>query len=658
MRRLALLFCISSFMFLAVYAVAPLRDYFQEWKRYQKSYNRVAEEGFRQNIPVRPTPIGIRQIWNRDLDTVDRCVTCHLGVDNRFLRDAPHPFRAHPVTPHKIGETGCTVCHRGQAAATTVRGAHGRLRWWEDPMLPSQYLQSSCGQCHAGAAVPEAWVLNAGRELIEKSGCVGCHKIPGFSRSGPIGPDLDGIGSKVRPLWLFRWLKNPKDYLERTSMPDFQLSDEEARLLTAFLLSQKVPVPEPTVSSDHAVIETGQLLYRQARCISCHAQGGRGGTFGPDLGKVGGKVRSGWLESWLRDPKALFPQTRMPQFSFPEKDIHAVAAYVGSEFADSSMDDRQEQELVRSLPPASRESLAAGQNLYRRLGCGGCHRLKQMEGQIEFGPDLTGIGSKDADRLDFGNLRLQRDLWSWLFAKVKTPRAFGKSLKMPTFGFSDEQSREIVVALLSLSDKKIPSRYLASEKKPSPMYAQGSFGKLLKKYECLSCHPIRGESGKLAPDLSIIGSQVRPQWIASYFRLPYSLRPILTERMPLLGMSDQEISTAVGYFQTVLLDDSVPQELFSQGRPDAQEAAHGKELYFNKYGCQACHQVQTAGGYVGPPLDGVGGRLFSGYVFAYLKNPQKFKPAVLEPDYHLNDSDARALTAYLVSLPAAAQEKK
>jgi cytochrome c1 len=51
-------------------------------------------------------------------------------------------------------------------------------------------------------------------------------------------------------------------------------------------------------------------------------------------------------------------------------------------------------------------------------------------------------------------------------------------------------------------------------------------------------------------------------------------------------------------------------------------------------------------------LDGVGGRLFSGYIYTYLKNPQKIKPGVLEPNYKLDDSEARALTAYVVSLPA------
>ena len=191
-----------------------------------------------------------------------------------------------------------------------------------------------------------------------------------------------------------------------------------------------------------------------------------------------------------------------------------------------------------------------------------------------------------------------------------------------------------------------------ADQKPHAPPPQGEFGKVLKKYECLSCHTINGEGGKLAPDLSIIGSQARPEWMAGYFRVPYSLRPILTERMPLLGMSDQEIRTAIGYFQMALLDDSIPREIFPQGKLDAPEIARGKDLYYNRFGCQGCHQANLAGGYVGPPLDGVGGRLFSGYIYSYLKNPQKIKPAVAEPNYTLSDTEARALTAYLVSLPA------
>ena len=366
---------------------------------------------------------------------------------------------------------------------------------------------------------------------------------------------------------------------------------------------------------------------------------------------MGGKVRPEWLESWLRDPRALFPQSRMPQFSFPEKDIQAVGAYILSEFADPSIDQKAEDDLVHSLPAASRDSLAAGRTLFQRLGCGGCHSLKDTEGRVEFAPDLAGIGSKDVDRLDFGGVRSERNLWSWLFTKIKTPRAFAKNLKMPDFHFTDDECREIVGALLSISGRKIPSQYLVAAPETHPIAPQGEFGRILKKYECLSCHSLHGEGGTIAPDLGIVGSQDRPEWIASYFRVPYSLRPTLTERMPLLGMSEPEIRTAVGYFQMALLDDSVPREIFPQGRQDPEEIAKGKQLY-TRYGCQSCHQTNLAGGYVGPPLDGVGARLFDGYIFTYLQNPQHFKTTVAEPNYGLDDADARALTAYLVSLPA------
>jgi mono/diheme cytochrome c family protein len=342
----------------------------------------------------------------------------------------------------------------------------------------------------------------------------------------------------------------------------------------------------------------------------------------------------------------------MPQFSFPEKDIQAIGAYIASEFSDSSIDQNQEDELARSLPPVSRDSLAAGRKLFQRLGCGGCHALKDTEAPVEFGPDLAAIGNKDIDRLDFGSVRSERNLWSWLFTKMKTPRAFAKNLKMPDFHFTSEESRAIVIALLSVSGKKIPPQYLVTSAKTQGTVPQGEFGRILKKYECLSCHQINGEGGTLAPDLSKIGSQDRPEWIANYFRVPYSLRPVLTERMPLLGMSEEEIRTALGYFQVALLDDSIPRDAFPRGKPDDEEIAKGKQLYYSRYGCQSCHQATLAGGYVGPPLDGVGARLFSGYIFTYLKNPQKIKPSVPEPNYGLNDTDARALTAYLVSLPA------
>src|SRR3989338_1772476 len=50
---------------------------------------------------------------------VDRCVTCHLGIDQKGFEKAPQPFTTHPkpelylrsASPHPVEKFGCTVCH-------------------------------------------------------------------------------------------------------------------------------------------------------------------------------------------------------------------------------------------------------------------------------------------------------------------------------------------------------------------------------------------------------------------------------------------------------------------------------------------------------------------------------------------------------------------
>ncbi len=52
---------------------------------------------------------------------VDRCTTCHLGIDQKGFENASQPFRTHPklelflspTSPHPLEKVGCTVCHGG-----------------------------------------------------------------------------------------------------------------------------------------------------------------------------------------------------------------------------------------------------------------------------------------------------------------------------------------------------------------------------------------------------------------------------------------------------------------------------------------------------------------------------------------------------------------
>jgi cytochrome c1 len=58
--------------------------------------------------------------------------------------------------------------------------------------------------------------------------------------------------------------------------------------------------------------------------------------------------------------------------------------------------------------------------------------------------------------------------------------------------------------------------------------------------------------------------------------------------------------------------------------------------------------MEGKGGYVGPPLDKLDTRLKAGWIYHWLKDPQSFKPATIEPNNNLSDEDADAITAFLL----------
>ncbi len=100
------------------------------------------------------------------------------------------------------------------------------------------------------------------------------------------------------------------------------------------------------------------------------------------------------------------------------------------------------------------------------------------------------------------------------------------------------------------------------------------------------------------------------------------------------------------YQTSAFLADSIQESEFT---PQMRE--DGKQLLYGKYSCNSCHIVDTKTdkGYVGPALWTVGSRLTPAWIYHYLKNPQAVRPGTIEPNQHMSDSDAMALTAFLVS---------
>jgi mono/diheme cytochrome c family protein len=118
-----------------------------------------------------------------------------------------------------------------------------------------------------------------------------------------------------------------------------------------------------------------------------------------------------------------------------------------------------------------------------------------------------------------------------------------------------------------------------------------------------------------------------------------------------LQMPDEQRAFIANFAENVLRNDSIPEEIFAKA-PTAEEVERGRKLFYERYGCQACHMVGGKGGFYGPVLDGAGQRLKTGWVYSWLKGPQRWRSDVREPDYGLDDADARALTAYVVTIPA------
>ena len=660
--RLWLWFGVSSVVCLGVLAVSPVKDYFREYRRYQNEYRTrlLAAAGSSKELKAaQAETVHIRQIWLPDLGRrVDRCVSCHLGVDHPGMAGAPEPFRTHPMTPHTpddVERFGCVVCHRGQGRATSLAEAHGSVPEWDSPVLPLGYTEASCGVCHRGQSVPEASLLSKGRVLMSRAGCFGCHLLPGHADWQSEAPDLDGLGEKTSPEWLRAWLKAPAELRPGTMMPDFRLGDEDVEALTAFLWTRPpkagaVLPSEPLPAGD---ADRGKTLFRESRCISCHTVDGRGNGSAPELSEIGSKVRRGWLFAYLADPHASQPRTPMPRYDFERQDLLDISQYMVDELFDPEASAPAPGRVYRPAVKLQED----GEGLFRKYGCGGCHRIGGREGTVRLGPDLTGVGQKPGRLLDFGAREdLPRRLPDWLAAKITAPRSFREGLKMPVFSLQPEQVQSLVTALLSETDERLPGAYrvpaVTAQYDPP-----GRFGALMDEYRCLSCHQVQGVGGDISTaPLTTVGSKVKKDWLKGYLLLPTTIRPLLTDRMIPLRMPEEEAAFLANFMENVYVEDSIAEDIFPSGVP-REQSERGRKLFYERYGCQSCHQLGSAGGYYGPPLDAVPAKLKSGWIAWWLQRPQRWRADVRCPDFGLDEANARDLAAFLSSPPAAGGRK-
>jgi mono/diheme cytochrome c family protein len=369
---LKLLLIFGSLLFLCSNALVLYKNYTIEWRPTQKEYLAMAIERadnpqVREMLEGRSPRIEQVIITKFGGQIVDRCITCHMGVDDENFKDAPQPFTTHPPLPgrHPLRVFGCTVCHGGNGRALIAKDAHGEYKHWEDEQLNGDFVQAKCAQCHTDPYnhLPQ---MQLGSKLYMEKACYACHKIEGVS-DGKLAPDLTRVGVKFKTPYLLESIENPTANDSESIMPKMELTDDEKKAMTVYLKSQvgenlvegsvtridrlaawkakSEPVVEVTV-------ESGEKVFKEKACNACHTINGKGGKVGPDLSVEGLQRTKEWTKQHNIDPKSLVPGSTMPTLKYSESQLDALTLYL-----DSLQALTVDNSLIYGTSPATTEEI-------------------------------------------------------------------------------------------------------------------------------------------------------------------------------------------------------------------------------------------------------------------------------------------------------------
>ena len=369
LRKLFPWFTFLSLLTGALVVAAFYKDQFREWKAWQRKFKTqelARAASHEQGVEAARLPVEIRQIVLAEPDRVDRCISCHIAVEDPSYAGLPLPLAYHPNHDrHPFDKFGCTICHQGQGRATTRAAAHGKVPHWDRPMLELKYIQSSCAKCHLPSDIPDSPQLTRGQTVFDESGCIGCHKLHGTG--GIIGPELDKVGANRSPEWLLAHFKNPSAATPGSAMPPIKASDVDLQALTLYVLSfTGEPLNAYYVSMKTIPgVSAGRRLFQEKGCQDCHSLAGKGGNIGPSLDELAKRHEPPWIIAHFRNPQAVSPGTVMPQFNLTEQETRALTEFLLS---------RTDTNVIGFLKtPALMTPVERGGAVYKKYGCAGCH---------------------------------------------------------------------------------------------------------------------------------------------------------------------------------------------------------------------------------------------------------------------------------------------
>jgi len=437
---------------------------------------------------------------------------------------------------------------------------------------------------------PPAGDAERGGELFETVGCTGCHILdaeasrdeffPTINRLN--GPNLVRTGSKVDAGWLYAWVRDPKQHNPATRMPDLRLTDQEAADVTAYLMASRDPAYEdlelPEVDQEvrddlllgylqqtegliagRATLEAmsagerDQALGRQTiqkyGCYGCHEIRGfeDAQQIGVELTEEGSKpvhqfdfghvhevehTRHDWIVNKLLAPrmwdreqeevKEYGELLKMPNFGMSRREADAVLVNVLGFTKETALATRK-----AGRDPGT-AALAAGRKLITWYNCQGCHLIEGEGRAIQTAiadpgllpPNLAAQGARTQS--------------GWLFSFLHDPSRVTLrpwlTVRMPTFGFTDDQVNALV-GYFTAREGRAP--FVSPPARPSGSRSLVVGEVTFNMLQCAKCHPSGpvgasggvASAGELAPSLLLAPGRLRHDWVPSWILDPQSWVP-------------------------------------------------------------------------------------------------------------------------------------
>jgi mono/diheme cytochrome c family protein len=495
---------------------------------------------------------------------------------------------------------------------------------------------------------PQQQLKYVARRSLSRYGCFGCHDIPGYETSKPIGTPLAGWGRKDPAQLVF-------DNIE-------------------------------TFLNNHGIDGTSQSH-------DDHGDEGEGGGHGhidpvnypdPDAGyflqSLMSHQRQGVLWQKLRMPRSFDYQTtrnkryderlRMPKFPFNAAEREAVMTFV------LGLTNEAPAERYIYKPSPRQEAIVQGRHVLDKYNCAGCHMLDMERWDIAFAPDWF---EEPPTVNDYPFLvppvtdnevkaSLTPDRRGLLHARLHGMPSRDETTGVPRFvdldgvpiepddteseafyEFDLYQHAVVSGALRRVGQEKLqiaakPDRSGPAEGKAYPGLggdlAKYLYSRVIAEEKKVNPAAVATEAwGWLPPPLHHEGDKVQTDWLHDFLMDPTALRPAVVMRMPNFHMSSDEASKLVNYF-AAQVDAEFPYEYNERRRGSylAQvEAVHpgvledGIKIFTDGSYCVKCHslgdyQVKGAMKTLGPPLDEIYRRLRPEYLRRWVANPQRILP--------------------------------